>query len=46
MNAAIDAAAERAGRPASAVRRLYNITGSFAARGSGFLVGPAAMWVF
>jgi alkanesulfonate monooxygenase SsuD/methylene tetrahydromethanopterin reductase-like flavin-dependent oxidoreductase (luciferase family) len=44
MNRAIDEAAEEAGRDPSAIRRLYNIAGSFAARGTGFLQGPAEMW--
>ncbi|MEV7965676.1 LLM class flavin-dependent oxidoreductase [Sphaerisporangium sp. NPDC088356] len=44
MNAAIDEAAVEAGRQPSDVRRLYNITGSFADRGTGFLNGPAHMW--
>jgi alkanesulfonate monooxygenase SsuD/methylene tetrahydromethanopterin reductase-like flavin-dependent oxidoreductase (luciferase family) len=42
MNAAIDAAALEAGREPAAVRRLYNIAGSF--RGNGFLQGPPAVW--
>lgn len=44
MNAAIDDAAREAGRDPSQVRRLYNVNGSFDARGSGFLQGPAAQW--
>ncbi|WP_424528767.1 LLM class flavin-dependent oxidoreductase [Sphaerisporangium viridialbum] len=44
MNAAIDEAALEAGRQPADVRRLYNISGSFADRGTGFLNGPAHMW--
>lgn len=44
MSRAIDAAAVEAGRDPGEIRRLYNVTGTFAARGSGFLRGPAAMW--
>jgi hemerythrin-like domain-containing protein len=43
MNQIIDDAAEEAGREPSAVRRLYNIAGSFT--GNGFLLGPAKVWV-
>lgn len=45
MNKAIDAAAEEAGRDPRDVRRLYNISGRFTTSGSGFLVGPADVWV-
>lgn len=45
MNAAIDAAAEEAGREPRAVRRLYNINGQFTSSGSGFLDGPPEEWV-
>jgi alkanesulfonate monooxygenase SsuD/methylene tetrahydromethanopterin reductase-like flavin-dependent oxidoreductase (luciferase family) len=44
MNATIDRAAETAGRSPAAVRRFYNIGGTFAAYGSGFLTGPPRMW--
>ncbi|MEU9884750.1 LLM class flavin-dependent oxidoreductase [Sphaerisporangium sp. NPDC051011] len=44
MNAMIDEAALEAGRQPSYVRRLYNIAGTFAARGTGFLNGPAHVW--
>jgi alkanesulfonate monooxygenase SsuD/methylene tetrahydromethanopterin reductase-like flavin-dependent oxidoreductase (luciferase family) len=43
-NARIDEVAVAAGRDPSAVRRLYNIAGRFERTGSGFLVGPPAMW--
>ncbi|CAN5631940.1 LLM class flavin-dependent oxidoreductase [soil metagenome] len=43
MNAAIDRAAEMAGRSPQDVRRLYNVQGSFT--GSGFLQGPPSVWV-
>lgn len=44
MNRAIDAAAAEAGRDPSAVRRLYNLAGTFTADGRGFLNGPAGVW--
>jgi len=44
MNAVIDAAATEAGRPPAAVRRIYNITGSFSGGGSAFLQGPPKVW--
>jgi alkanesulfonate monooxygenase SsuD/methylene tetrahydromethanopterin reductase-like flavin-dependent oxidoreductase (luciferase family) len=44
MNRTIDAAAEEAGRDPADIRRLYNIAGRFAPRGTGFLQGPAEMW--
>lgn len=43
MNATIDEAARQAGRDPAAVRRLYNINGSFGT-GTGFLAGPPARW--
>ena len=45
MNAAIDAAAEAAGRSTSDIRRLYNINGTFTGSGAEFLRGPAEVWV-
>ena len=44
MNAEIDAAAVRAGRSPAAIRRLYNLSGSFDADGNGFLRGPERVW--
>jgi len=44
MNAIIDAAATDAGRSPEDVRRLYNISGSFAGNGSEFLQGPPKVW--
>jgi hypothetical protein len=44
MNAVIDAAAVAAGRPPAAVRRIYNIAGSFGGSGAGFLEGPPKVW--
>ena len=44
MNAVIDAAAAGAGRPPAAVRRIYNIAGSFDGGGSAFLQGPPKVW--
>jgi hemerythrin-like domain-containing protein len=43
MNALIDDAALAAGRSPKDIKRLYNISGTFA--GNGFLQGPAATWV-
>lgn len=40
----IDEAAQRAGRTPAAVRRLYNLSGSFDAAGNGFLQGPERVW--
>ncbi|GGO62762.1 LLM class flavin-dependent oxidoreductase [Nonomuraea cavernae] len=40
----IDEAAVAAGRRPGDVRRLYNIQGTFAGRGTGFLNGPAGTW--
>ena len=44
MNATIDAAATAAGRGPAAVRRLYNVAGTFAPSEQGFLNGPSGMW--
>lgn len=44
MSAAIDDAAEQAGRRPGDIRRLYNINGAFGNR-SGFLQGPPEEWV-
>ena len=44
-NTIIDEAACAGGRLPSDVRRLYNISGTFAARSGGFLQGPAGQWV-
>jgi hypothetical protein len=44
MNAVIDRAAAGAGRSPKDVRRLYNISGSFAGNGSEFLQGPPKTW--
>lgn len=44
-NAAIDAAAVAAGRSPQAVRRLLNISGTFAAASHGPLHGPVDQWV-
>ena len=43
MNRRIDDAASEAGRPPTAVRRLYNVSGRFGT-GNGFLTGPADEW--
>jgi alkanesulfonate monooxygenase SsuD/methylene tetrahydromethanopterin reductase-like flavin-dependent oxidoreductase (luciferase family) len=44
LNRTIDQAAEKAGRSPSAIRRLYNLSGSFDAVGNGFLRGPERVW--
>jgi alkanesulfonate monooxygenase SsuD/methylene tetrahydromethanopterin reductase-like flavin-dependent oxidoreductase (luciferase family) len=44
MNEIIDRAAADAGRSPQDVRRLYNISGSFAGSGSEFLQGPPKVW--
>ena len=44
MNAAIDAAAVEAGRKPSAIRRGFNVSGSFGATARGFLQGPSKQW--
>ena len=41
---AIDEAAVAAGRDPREIRRLLNISGSFASRGQGFLAGPPEQW--
>ncbi len=43
LNRIIDTAASNAGREPSAIRRLYNINGTFG-RGGGLLQGPATEW--
>lgn len=43
-NAAIDEAAEQAGRSPREIRRLLNVTGRFAPTGGGLLDGPPAQW--
>jgi hypothetical protein len=45
MNEIIDEAASAAGRPPGAIRRLYNVAGSFSAPSGDFLQGPAKVWV-
>lgn len=44
LNAAIDEAAQEAGRSPSAVRRFCNINGSFTSGTGGLLQGAAAVW--
>ncbi len=44
-NARIDVAAATAGRAPREVRRVLNISGTFATDGDGFLAGPAQRWV-
>src|SRR5487761_60449 len=45
MNETIDAAADKAGRQPTDIRRGFNINGSFAAQTSGFLQGHPHDWV-
>jgi alkanesulfonate monooxygenase SsuD/methylene tetrahydromethanopterin reductase-like flavin-dependent oxidoreductase (luciferase family)/hemerythrin-like domain-containing protein len=45
MAKTLDAAAEDAGRDPAAIRRWYNITGSFSGHGAQFLQGPPRVWV-
>jgi alkanesulfonate monooxygenase SsuD/methylene tetrahydromethanopterin reductase-like flavin-dependent oxidoreductase (luciferase family) len=44
MNEIIDEAAAAAGRPPGAIRRLYNVAGSFNAPDGDFLQGPPKVW--
>ena len=44
MNEVIDEAAAAAGRPSSAIRRLYNVAGSFGTPDGDFLQGPPKVW--
>ncbi len=44
-NAVIDEAAQAAGRRPDQIRRLLNVTGSFAPGGEGLLTGPPSVWV-
>ncbi|MEV6966151.1 LLM class flavin-dependent oxidoreductase [Hamadaea sp. NPDC051192] len=44
LNEVIDEAAASAGRSPSAVRRLLNVGGQFAAQSTGFLNGPPERW--
>jgi alkanesulfonate monooxygenase SsuD/methylene tetrahydromethanopterin reductase-like flavin-dependent oxidoreductase (luciferase family) len=44
MNRRIDEAAVAAGREPAAIRRLYNVNGTFSSRRTGFLGGPPRQW--
>jgi hemerythrin-like domain-containing protein len=44
LNRIVDEAADAAGRGPAAVRRVYNVVGSFAGAGRGFAQGPPAVW--
>ncbi len=44
-NRRIDDAAADAGRDPAAIRRVYNVAGTFTGSGDEFLKGPAAVWV-
>jgi alkanesulfonate monooxygenase SsuD/methylene tetrahydromethanopterin reductase-like flavin-dependent oxidoreductase (luciferase family) len=43
-NRVIDDAATAAGRQPAAIRRLYNLAGTFTGDGQEFLQGPAEVW--
>ncbi len=45
MTRILDAAAADAGRDPAAIRRVYNVSGRFAANGGGFLEGPPRQWI-
>lgn len=45
MTTTIDAAAADAGRDPGEVRRLFNVSGSFAPTSSGYLQGPVQQWI-
>ncbi|HEY8598678.1 MAG TPA: LLM class flavin-dependent oxidoreductase [Thermomicrobiales bacterium] len=45
MTGILDAAATDAGRDPALIRRVYNITGQFAATERGFLQGPPRLWI-
>jgi hemerythrin-like domain-containing protein len=44
LNRVVDEAADAAGRGPAAVRRIYNLVGSFTGGGRSFLSGPPAVW--
>ncbi len=44
MNEIIDEAAAAAGRPPAAIRRMYNVAGSFSTPDGDFLQGPPKVW--
>ena len=44
MNAVIDVASVEAGREPSAIRRGFNVSGSFGSSARGFLQGPSMLW--
>ncbi|MCW2565959.1 MAG: fgd1 [Mycobacterium sp.] len=44
MTRTLDAAAADAGRDPAEIRRVYNVTGTFRAGGTGFLQGPPVVW--
>ncbi|QLQ36062.1 LLM class flavin-dependent oxidoreductase [Micromonospora robiginosa] len=45
LNALVNEGAEAAGRDPGAVRRMLNVTGTFARSSTGFLAGPPEQWV-
>jgi alkanesulfonate monooxygenase SsuD/methylene tetrahydromethanopterin reductase-like flavin-dependent oxidoreductase (luciferase family) len=45
MNQVIDGASVEAGREPSAIRRGFNVSGSFGSTARGFLQGPSRLWV-
>ncbi|MGV9767314.1 LLM class flavin-dependent oxidoreductase [Micromonospora tulbaghiae] len=45
LNALVDEGARAAGRDPAAIRRMLNVTGTFARSSAGFLAGPPEQWV-
>ncbi|WFE40490.1 LLM class flavin-dependent oxidoreductase [Micromonospora sp. WMMD998] len=45
LNALVDDGARAAGRDPAAIRRMLNVTGTFARASTGFLAGPPEQWV-
>ncbi|RLQ01824.1 LLM class flavin-dependent oxidoreductase [Micromonospora sp. BL1] len=45
LNALVDEGAQAAGRDPAAIRRMLNVTGTFARSSAGFLAGPPEQWV-
>ncbi len=45
LNDRLDELAVEVGRAPADIRRIYNVNGRFAARGTGFLDGPPSSWV-
>lgn len=45
LTTTLDAAMADAGRDPASLRRLYNVSGTFGPRGTGYLHGPPELWV-